>query len=123
MGAFTCANFNAVNTLNREFDRRKEDIRKLKEELEQIKREHEAHIANLMKTSQDKYNEVQVKNVSLQDELQYENTANVTLMQRIALLEKQCEDATISVTYLCSLGFHNKNLKNWLLKQIRSITI
>ena len=69
MGAFIGANFHAMNTLNREFDRRKEEISKLKEELEQIKREHEAHIANLMKTSQDKYNEVQVKNVSLQDEL------------------------------------------------------
>ena len=51
LGAFTGANFHAMNTLNREFDRGKEEISKLKEELEQIKTEHEAHIANFMNTS------------------------------------------------------------------------
>jgi len=34
LGAFTSANLHVVNTLNREFDRRKEEIRKLKEYLE-----------------------------------------------------------------------------------------
>ena len=34
LGAFTSANFDVVNTLNREFDKQKEDIVSLKEELE-----------------------------------------------------------------------------------------
>ena len=38
LGAFIGANLHAVNTLNREFDRRKEEIRKLKEYLENTRR-------------------------------------------------------------------------------------
>ena len=41
LGAFTCANFDVVNTLNRELDKQKEEIVSLKEELEQLKRQHE----------------------------------------------------------------------------------
>ena len=58
LGAFTGANIHAVSNLNREFDKRKEEITQLKEELEKSKREHEAHVADLMKTSEDKYNEL-----------------------------------------------------------------
>ena len=34
LGAFTCANFDAINTMNREFDKKKAEIVRLKEELE-----------------------------------------------------------------------------------------
>ena len=59
----------------------------MKEELEQLKRQHEA-----------KHDELQVKNVFLSEELQRENTVNATLVQKVALLERQCEDATASAT-------------------------
>ena len=70
----------------------------MKEEMEQNKRDHEAHIANIIKTSQDKYNGVHVKNVSVQDELKHQKIANGTLMPRIALTKKQCEDEISSAT-------------------------
>ena len=56
LGAFTGANFHAVNTLNKEFDKKKEEIIILKEELEQIRKQHEDQITNLVKTSDDRYN-------------------------------------------------------------------
>ena len=98
LGAFTGANHHVVNTLNRKFDTRKEEISKLKEELENTRREHEAYVANLMKTSEDKYNKLQVKSASLRAELQNEKTANATFIQRIASLQKQLEYATASAT-------------------------
>ena len=54
LGAFTGANLNAVNTLNMEFDRMKEEISNLKEELDDVKRQHEAHVENIEKSSKDK---------------------------------------------------------------------
>ena len=87
LGDFIGANFDVVNTLNREFDKQKAEIVKLKEELEQLKRQHE-----------NRYDELQVKNVSLHDDLQRENTTNATLVQKVALLEKQYEYATASAT-------------------------
>ena len=51
-----------------------------------------------MKISEEKHNELEVKNASLQDEFLGENTANVAFVKRIALLEKQCEDANASAT-------------------------
>ena len=65
LGAFTGANFHAVNSLNREFDTKKVEIIILKEELEQVRKQHEGQITNLVKTSNDRYNQLQVKNVSL----------------------------------------------------------
>ena len=85
LGAFTGANFDAVNTLNREFDKQKVEIIRLKEELEQVKRQYE-----------DRYDELQVRNVALHDELQIEKNTNATLVQKLVLLEKQYEDATAS---------------------------
>ena len=41
----------------------------MKEELEKSKREHEAHVADLMKKSEDKYNELWIKSAFLQVEL------------------------------------------------------
>ena len=64
-GAFTGANFHAVNTLNKEFDKKKAEIIRLKVELEHVRKQHEDQITNLVKTSDDSYNELQVKNVSL----------------------------------------------------------
>ena len=77
LGAFTGANFDVVNTLNREFDKQKEEIVRFKEELEQVKWQHE-----------DMYDELQVRNVALHDELQIENTTKATLVQKVSLLEK-----------------------------------
>ena len=116
MGAFTGANLHAVNTLNREFDRRKEEISKLKEELENTRREHEAHVANLMKTSDDRYNELQVKSASLQAELQNEKTSNVTFTYKITSLEKQCEDATASATSSSFSRFSKEVFKELAIK-------
>ena len=78
LGAFTGANLDVVNTLNREFDKRKEEISKLKEELDKAKKEHEAYVSNILRTFEDKYNELHMKNVSLQTEFHNENTANAT---------------------------------------------
>ena len=58
LGDFTGANFDAINTLNREFNKQKEEIVKLKEEMEQVKRQHEY-----------RNDELQVRNVALHDEL------------------------------------------------------
>ena len=69
LGAFTGANFDVVTTLNREFDKHKEEIVRLKEEIEQVKRKHK-----------DKYDELQVRNVSLHDELQKEKVTRAALV-------------------------------------------
>ena len=69
LGAFTGSNLHVVNTLNMEFDRRKEDIKKLKEQLENTRKEHEAHVADLMKMFEDNYNELHIKSASLQVDL------------------------------------------------------
>ena len=98
LGAFTGANLHTINSLNRVFDKKKEEITKLKEELEQTKKEHEAHVADLMKIYEDKCNEPKEKNTSLQDELISEKNANYFFVQRIALLENQYEYATTSAT-------------------------
>ena len=59
LGAFTGANLNVVNSLNREFDKQKAEIVSFKEALEQLKKQHEA-----------KQDELQMKNVTLSVELQ-----------------------------------------------------
>ena len=77
LGAFIGANFDAVNTLNQEFDKQKVEIISLKEELKQLKRQHE-----------NRYDEHQQNNVALSEELQREKTVNATLVQKVALLER-----------------------------------
>ena len=72
MGAFTGANIDAVNTLNREFDKRKEEIRNLEEELDRTRKEHDAYVVDLKKVSENSLNELQLKNTSLQAELHNE---------------------------------------------------
>ena len=69
MGAFTGANLDAVNTLNREFDIIKEEISKLEEEMDRSRREHNAYVDDLKRASENWLNELKLKNTSLQDEL------------------------------------------------------
>ena len=58
LGAFTGANLDAVLTLNKEFDKRKEEMRKLQEELYEFKRQHKIHVANLEKACEYKFKEL-----------------------------------------------------------------
>ena len=67
LGAFTGANLDVVNTLNKEFYRIKEEITKLEEELDRTRREHDAYVANIKRVSENRLNELQLKNTSLQD--------------------------------------------------------
>ena len=84
LGSFTGFNLGAVLKLNKEFDKRKEEMKGLEEELDEVKREHKPHVANLEKASEDKFKELQLNNSSLQDELQNEKTTNATNTERIA---------------------------------------
>ena len=104
LGAFTGANFDVVNTLNREFDKQKAEIVSLKEELEHIKRKHK-----------NMYDELQVRNFPLHDELQRENITNATLVQKVTLLEKQCEDAIASTTSSSFSKFSQEEFKELAL--------
>ena len=79
--------------------------------MEKLRREHEAHVFNIMKTSKDKYDELQVKSASLQLESEGEKTVNANFIQKIALLEKQCEDATISAASSSFSRFTHEEFK------------
>ena len=85
LGAFTGANLDAVLTLNKEFDKRKEEMRILQEELDEVKRQHKIHVANLEKAYKDRFKELQLNNSSLQEELQNEKTENFSFTHRISL--------------------------------------
>ena len=65
LGAFAGANLDAILTLNKEFDKRKKEMKRLEEELAEVKREHKTHVENLEKASKDKFKELQLKNASL----------------------------------------------------------
>ena len=69
-----------------------------------------------MKIYEDKHNDLEVKNASLQDELLGENIANVAFVQRIVLLEKQCEDANASATSSSFSKFSQEEFKELALK-------
>ena len=64
-GGFIGGNLDAVNTLNRELDIRKEEIRILEEELDRTKREHNTHVDDLKREPEDRFNELHLKNNSL----------------------------------------------------------
>ena len=51
-----------------------------------------------MKQHEAKEDEIQMKNVTLIEELQREKDVNATLVQKVAVLERQNEDATASAT-------------------------
>ena len=86
LGAFTGANIHAINSLNKAFDKTEEEITKLKEDPEHTRKKHEAHVADLMKIYEDKCNELQEMNTSLQDEFLSEKTTNFVFVHRIGLL-------------------------------------
>ena len=46
------------------------------------------------------YDELEVMNVALHDELQREKVTNATLVQKVTLLEKKYEDATASAKFV-----------------------
>ena len=58
LGAFIGANLDVVLTLNKEFDKRKEEMKRLEEELAEVKRDHKNHVENLEKASEDKFKEL-----------------------------------------------------------------
>ena len=112
LGAFTRANFDVINTLNREFDKQKAEIVSLKEELEQLKRKHE-----------NRFDEIQVKNAVLSEELQREKTVNATLVQKVALLERQLNIQLQEQLHLCIPNFPRKNLKSLPFEPTRNTKI
>ena len=65
----------------------------------------------MVKIYDDKDSELQVKNVSLQNELQREKTNNATLAQKVVLLEKQYEDAIASATSSSFSKFSQEEFK------------
>ena len=119
LGDFTGANFDGINTLNREFNKKKAYNIILKEKLEQVKRQHEYQITNLVKIYDERYTDLQVKNVSLQDELQKVNTTNATLAQNVNLLEKQYEDETASAASSSFSKFSEEEFKEMALQTNR----
>ena len=79
-----------------ELDRIKEEISKLKEELDRTKRGYNTYVADLKREYEDMFNELELKNTSLWVELHNELDVNSTITQRIAMIENQCEYATTS---------------------------
>ena len=65
----------------------------------------------MVEISDDKYSELQVKNVALQNELQRENTTNATLAQKVVLLEKWYEETTTSVASSSFFKFSQEEFK------------
>ena len=61
-------------------------------------KDHKVYIANLEKVADDRVKELQLKNTSLQAEVHNERAINATIAQRVAILEKQCEDETVSAS-------------------------
>ena len=73
--------------------------------MEHVKRQHE-----------DRYDEIQVNNVAIHDELQRENTTNATLVHKVTLLERQYEDATVSATSSSFSKFSQEEFKELALR-------
>ena len=72
----------------------------MKESLDHLKKQHEA-----------KKDELQVKNATLSEELQKEKNDNVTLVQKVAVLERQNEDATASAASSSFSKFSQEEFK------------
>ena len=87
-------------------------MKRLHEELDDVKRQHKTHVENLEKASKDKFKELQIKNASLQDELQNEKTMNAANTQRIALVIRQCEDATASAASSAFFRFSKQEFQD-----------
>ena len=98
LGTFTGANMDAINSLNREFDKQKAEIISLKVALEKLKKQHE-----------DKQDDLQLKNVALSEELQKEKNDNATLVQKVAVLERKIEyETTITASSSFSRFFQEE---------------
>ena len=80
----------------------------MKEALEQVKKQHEA-----------KQDELQVKNVTLSEELQREKNDNATLVQKVAVLERQNEDATSSAASSSFSKFSQEEFKELTIRTNR----
>ena len=105
LGDFIGSNFDVVNSLNKKFDKQKVEIVSLKEALEQLKKQHEA-----------KQDELQMKNVTLSVELQREKNDNVTLVQKVAVLERKNEDATASAASSSFSKFSQEEFKELAIR-------
>ena len=73
----------------------------MKEALEKLKKQHKA-----------KQDELQVKNVTLSEEMKREKNDDATLVQKVTLLERQYEDATTSAASSSFSKFLKKSLKS-----------
>ena len=62
------------------------------------------------------YDELQEKNVALSEELQREKVFNVTFVQKVALLERQCVDATVSATSSSFSKFSQEEFKKLAIR-------
>ena len=80
----------------------------MKEALEKLKKQHE-----------DKQDELQVKNVALSVELQKAKNDNATLVQKVAALEKQNEDATASAASSSFSRFSQEEFKELTIRTNR----
>ena len=80
----------------------------MKEALEQLKKQHE-----------EKQDELQLRNVTLSVELQRENNDNATLVQKVAVLERQNEDATASVASSSFSRFFQEEFKELAIRTNR----
>ena len=76
LGAFTCANLDAVNTLSKELDIKMEEINKLEEGMDKSQKEHKAYVSNIEKEFEDRFKKSQLKNTSLQAKLHDEQAIN-----------------------------------------------
>ena len=77
----------------------------MKEALEQLKKQHE-----------DKQDELQLKNVSLNEELHKEKNDNATPVQKVAALEKQNQDATTSAASSSFSKFSQEEFKELAIR-------
>ena len=80
----------------------------MREVLEQLKKQHE-----------EKYDESQLKNITLSVELHRENTDNATLVQKVAILERQNEDATTSAASSSFSRFSKEEFKELAIRTNR----
>ena len=88
--------------------------------MDRTKKQHKNYVANLEKESKDNFKELQLKNTSLQDKLHDEQAINATNAQRIAMLEKQCEDATASAVSSAFSKFSQQEFKDFAIRSIKN---
>ena len=80
----------------------------MKEALEHLKKQHEA-----------KQDEIQVKNDTLHEEMKKKKNDKVTLVQKVAVLERKNEDATASVASSSFSKFSQEEFKELAIRTNR----